>query len=99
VRAEQRDIHGSDSIVRFGQKVRIEANCHLYKKTIAVGSMPHGPSAHAALSHNQECSMHPQSTFNNVWIIDSMDPNFRFERQGEPVKAGECVMFRHCQTT
>lgn len=49
---EDCDIFGSDSIVRFGQKVRLEANCHLYKKKLAVGSMPHGPAAHAALSHN-----------------------------------------------
>ena len=90
---------GMDSIVRFGQKVRLESNCHLYKKKLAVGSMPHGPAAHAALSHNQECSMHPHSSYNNVWVIDSLDPNDRFERQGEPVKAGECVLFRHCQTT
>jgi hypothetical protein len=43
--------------------------------------------------------MHPHVSFNNVWIIDSLNPNDRFERQGEPVSAGECVLFRHCQTT
>ena len=43
--------------------------------------------------------MHPHQSYNNVWVIDSIDPNDRLERQGEPVKAGESVMFRHCQTT
>ena len=42
--------------------------------------------------------MHPHTSYNNVWIIDSLNPNDRFERQGEPVKSGECVLFRHCQT-
>ena len=31
-------------------------------------------------------------------MIDSLNPNDRFERQGEPVRAGEAILFRHCQT-
>jgi hypothetical protein len=92
------DIFGADDIVRFGQKVRIEANPHLYKKTLVLGSTTHHPSCHAELSHNQEASMHTQETFNMVWIVDSMDPNDRFERQGEPVPAGEALLLRHAQT-
>lgn len=42
--------------------------------------------------------MHTQETFNMVWIVDSMDPNDRFERQGEPVPAGEALLLRHAQT-
>ena len=79
-RVEAQDVFGADDIVRYGQKVRLQSNCHLYKKKLAVGSMPHGPAAHAALSHNQEASMHPHQSYNNVWVIDSLDPNDRFER-------------------
>ena len=36
--------------------------------------------------------------FNAVWVLDHIDPNFRFEMQGEPVKAGDPVLIRHVQT-
>ena len=35
---------------------------------------------------------------NSVWIIDHVDPNVRFEMQGEVVKSGEPVLIRHVQT-
>ena len=97
-RFEAMDIFGADNIIRFGQKIRIESNPHLYKKTLAVGSMPMGPAAHSPISRHQEASMHAHSSFNNVWIIDSQNPNDRFERQGEPVRAGDPILFRHSQT-
>jgi len=42
--------------------------------------------------------MHACDSYNTQWVIDSCDPNDRFERQGEPVKAGEPILIRHCQT-
>jgi len=33
-----------------------------------------------------------------VWVIESLNPNDRFERQGEAVKAGEPILLRHCQS-
>jgi len=35
---------------------------------------------------------------NGVWVIDHVDPNVRFEMQGEIVKAGEPVLIRHVTT-
>jgi len=92
------DIFGADEIIRYGQKVRISANPYLYKKELVLGSTPLHPSCHSDKSHNQEASMHTQESYNMVWIIDAIDPNDRFERQGEPVKAGEKILLRHAQT-
>ena len=36
--------------------------------------------------------------FNGVWVIDHIDPNFRFEMQGEIVKSGDPLLIRHVQT-
>lgn len=36
--------------------------------------------------------------YDSVWILDHPDPNCRFEKQGEIVKAGEPVLIRHLQT-
>lgn len=42
--------------------------------------------------------MHACDSYNTQWVIDSIDPNDRFERQGEPVMKGEPILIRHCQT-
>ena len=42
--------------------------------------------------------MHACDSYNQVWVVDSYDPNDRFERQGEPIKAGEEILLRHCNT-
>jgi hypothetical protein len=34
--------------------------------------------------------------YNNVFIIEHIDPNVRFEMQGQPVKVGEPMLIRHC---
>lgn len=43
--------------------------------------------------------MHANATFAGVWVIDTLDPNFRMERQGEPVKCGDPILIRHCSTS
>ena len=39
-----------------------------------------------------------KDTYDSVWILDHIDPNFRFEMQGEIVKGSEPVLIRHVQT-
>ena len=98
MRYEEADIFGTDSVIRFGQKVKIQANEYLYKKTLNVGSTPKSMNIMSSVSRHQEASLHACDSFNTVWVIDSCDPNDRFERQGEPVKAGEPILLRHCHT-
>jgi len=85
-------------VIRFGQKVKIQANRYLYKKNLIVGSTPKSINVESSVSRQQEASLHAFDSFNTVWVIDSFDPNDRFERQGEPVKAGEPILLRHCHT-
>ena len=42
--------------------------------------------------------MHIKDDYLGVWIIDSLDPNDRLEMQGEPVRAADPILLRHCQT-
>jgi len=37
-KVEKSDIFGSDEIIRYGQKVRIEVNSHLHRKTLYLSS-------------------------------------------------------------
>jgi hypothetical protein len=39
-RAEKVDVFGSDNIIRYGQKIKIEANPYVYRKTLYVSSTP-----------------------------------------------------------
>jgi len=42
--------------------------------------MPLTPLVCANITRNQEASLHSKDTFNTVWIIESLNPNDRFER-------------------
>jgi hypothetical protein len=92
------DQFGSDSLIRYGQKVRIETNDYLFKKTLCLSSQPLGPTCYSPVSRAQECTLSPKKNFNAVWVFDSLDPNNRFEMQGQPVMTGEGLLIRHCQT-
>lgn len=66
-----------------------------------LGSTPKGNQNHniySSVSKLQEASLHAIDSYSTHWVIDSFDPNDRFERQGEPVRAGEPILIRHCQT-
>ena len=99
VRVEDMDIFGSDNIVRYGQKLRIESNPYAFRKPLACASTPKGQNTYSPVSRNNEASMHANATFAGVWVIDTLDPNFRMERQGEPVKCGDPILIRHCSTS
>lgn len=42
--------------------------------------------------------MSANCTSEGAWVIDSVDPNERFEKQGEIIPANEPVLIRHCNT-
>ena len=51
------------------------------------------------MSRLNEATMHGKSNYAGVWLVDAIDPNFRMEMQGEPVRVNEPVLFRHCSTS
>ena len=64
-----------------------------------VGSTPKSQNVYSSVTKMQECTMHACDSYNTQFVIDSYDPNDRFERQGQPIKAGEPILIRHCQTS
>ena len=98
-RVDQADMFGSDQSVRYGQKVRIEANQYLFRKKLSLSSYNISPTVCAPTSAKQlACMTATKSDANSCWILDHIDPNVRFEMQGEVVKSGEPVLLRHVQT-
>lgn len=49
-RVDEFDVFGSDQYIRYGQKVRIEANEYLYRKKLGLVSMKHSPTICAPIS-------------------------------------------------
>lgn len=51
------------------------------------------------MTSQQEASVTTKdNAFNNTWIIDYLDPNFRFEKQGSPVECNDPILIRHVAT-
>ena len=98
IKVDRSDIFGNDDIIRFGQKVKIQANQWLYKKELYLGSTPQSNVIFSPLSRLQEASLHACDSYSTQWVIESFDPNDRFERQGQPVCAYEPILIKHCQT-
>jgi hypothetical protein len=98
-KAEKVDIFGNDDIVRYGQKVKIEVNPYLFRKTLYLNSLPLGPNTYSPVTRNQDASFASADSYTGTWVIDYLDPNFRFEKQGEPVEANAPILIRHCSTS
>jgi hypothetical protein len=43
--------------------------------------------------------MNAYDSYNATWVIEAVDPNTRLEMQGQPVKASDPILIKHCQTT
>jgi len=97
-KAEKVDIFGSDDIIRYGQKVKIEMSPYMYRKKLYLGSTTQSSQCYSPESRKQEASAHSIDHYNCTWVLETLDPNFRFEMQGEPVKANEPMLIRHAQT-
>jgi len=93
------DMFTCDNYVRYGQKVRIIANDHLFRKTLQLASAKQTPTICAPLSAKQICYLNAaRPDADGAWVLDHVDPNVRFEMQGEVVKAGDPVLIRHVTT-
>ena len=90
---------GSDNIIRYGQKIRIESNPYAFRKPLVLSSTPKSQTNYSPVSRLNEATMHGKSAYPGVWIIDACDPNFRMEVQGEPVRVNEPLLLRHCSTS
>eukprot|EP00347_Sterkiella_histriomuscorum_P021558 403333558 len=98
-KAEKVDIFGSDDIIRYGQKIKIQTNPYLFRRSLWLSSQPLGPNVYSPVTRNQEASLSVTESYNGTWVIDYMDPNYRFEKQGEPVEANAPILIRHCSTS
>jgi hypothetical protein len=97
-KVERADIFGSDNIIRYGQKVRLEASPFAFYKPLKLSSTAKGAALYSPVTRSQEVSMNAIDSFSNVWVIESVDPNYRLETQGQPVMASDPILIKHCHT-
>jgi hypothetical protein len=88
-----------DNVVRFGQKIRLEANPYISAKKLYLHSTQISPLFFARFSRNQEVCLSAKCIYNTVWRIIHANPNLRISTIGEPVPAKEHILIEHCATS
>ena len=79
------DDGAKDNVVRYGQKIRIEANPYILGKPLYLHSTMISPLFFARFSRNQEVCLSTKNVYNTVWRILNNNPNQRTASLGEPV--------------
>jgi hypothetical protein len=74
-------------------------NPYLFKKPLWLSSQPLSPNVFSPISRFQECSMNAKNSYAGTWVIDHIDPNFRYENQGKPVEVADPILIRHASTS
>ncbi len=87
-----------DEIIRYGQKIRIQANKFLTGKNLYLHSCPISPLCYARFSRNQEVCMHVKKIYNTVWTVEPSNPMKRKIDFGKPVPANGAMIIKHCAT-
>lgn len=88
----------STDVVTYGQEIRIVSNPYICNKPLYLHSEQVSPLAFARFSRNQEVSLHSKKIYNTVWKIQPVGVD-RKSKFGQPVLAGEQIMFEHCATS
>lgn len=95
-RAETDDY--DDDVIRYGQKIRIQANKYITGKNLFLHSCQISPLCYARFSRNQEVCMHIKKIYNTVWVVEDVNPVTRHDSIGLPVAANSGVIIRHAAT-
>lgn len=88
-----------DNVIRYGQKVKFEANPYILGKKLYLHSCMISPQFFARFSRNQEVCLTAKNVYNTVWKILHLNPTLRTSSQGSPVAANEGVIIEHCATS
>lgn len=94
----EKDEEYVDDIIRYGDKIRIQANKFMTGKDFYLHSCQISPLCYARFSRNQEVWMHVKKIYNTVWIVEDVNPITRKESFGKPVPANSGIIVRHAAT-
>ncbi len=87
-----------DNVVHLGQQVRFVTNTYELNKKLWLRSTPESPMHKSPVSGFQEVCVTNMKTFDTVWEIEDLDPNTRFEVNGDAVSANGPVLIKHAST-
>jgi dolichyl-phosphate-mannose--protein O-mannosyl transferase len=87
-----------DTVIHYGQKLRIKMNPLLIDRFIYLYSEPSSINRYSLVSRLQEVIFMLKNNYNTVWTIEHSDPNQRLEMEGKPIKINDSVLLRHEMT-
>lgn len=64
-KVEKRDAFGSDDVIRYGQKIRLEASPYAFHKRLCLSSNTKGSALYSPVTRLQEVSMNAMDSYNN----------------------------------
>eukprot|EP01064_Diplonema_japonicum_P034623 TRINITY_DN7243_c0_g3_i2.p1 TRINITY_DN7243_c0_g3~~TRINITY_DN7243_c0_g3_i2.p1 ORF type:complete len:306 (+),score=83.50 TRINITY_DN7243_c0_g3_i2:61-918(+) len=93
---------GEGDVIHYGQKVQITLNNAIVAKDsgkpLRLTSELLTPSCHSKTSRQQEVAIADHGTYALSWEFIYANPEYRFEMEGQPVKANSVAVLAHCAT-
>lgn len=91
---------GQGDVLHYGQKFRLQLNPDLCpgREPYRLLSEKMTPSCYSKVTKQQEVSAAGYGTMQTNWQVLFANPEFRFEMEGQPVKANTVVVLSHCAT-
>jgi len=87
-----------NDFLRYGQKIKLQANPYIHAKPLYLHSNQVSPQSFARFSRHQEVCLTAKNAYNTVWKVDHADPNLRLKLKGQPVESGAPILLEHCAT-
>eukprot|EP01062_Namystynia_karyoxenos_P028371 TRINITY_DN21507_c0_g1_i1.p1 TRINITY_DN21507_c0_g1~~TRINITY_DN21507_c0_g1_i1.p1 ORF type:complete len:341 (+),score=128.86 TRINITY_DN21507_c0_g1_i1:106-1023(+) len=94
------DSKGEGEVLHYGQKFKLQLNPDLTegRRPLRLFSEKRTPTCFSKVSKAQEVSAADYGTMNTNWQVLFANPEFRFEMEGQPVKANCVIVLAHCNT-
>jgi len=91
---------GEGGVLHYGQKFKMQLNPSLTEgaRPLRLFSEKLTPTCYSKVTKRQEVTAADYGTLNTCWQVNYANAEYRFEMEGQPVKAHAVVVLQHCGT-
>lgn len=88
----------SDNVIHYGDKVCLYTHSDIFSEKLYLYSTLISPQIYSRFSRNQEVCVNAKHSYEAAWVIEHPDPTLRYAVEGQPCKAVDQFVIRHCAT-